>query len=263
MSPRPESPLQRLRRTGPPPWRLAAVGVFVAAGALFVTSSLDADGLDLRASSVSDLDTVVRQERDRTDGLQQRVETLTADVDRLGAGVGDAEVRRLRSQVEELRQPAGFGAVKGPSVTVTLEDAPSERIDEAVASGEVTADQLVVHQQDIQAVTNALWAGGAEAMTLQEQRVVSTTGIKCVGNTVVLHGVPYAPPYVITAIGDPARLLGSLEDSEYIAGYRTYVEAYDLGYRVSVQDEVTLPGYSGAAELRHATPVRDEQVDRG
>ena len=51
-------------------------------------------------------------------------------------------------------------------------------------------------------MVNALWSGGAEAMTLQKQRVISTTGIKCVGNTVVLHGVPYAPPYEITAIGD-------------------------------------------------------------
>ena len=44
-------------------------------------------------------------------------------------------------------------------------------------------------------MVNALWRGGAEAMTIQGQRVISTTGIKCVGNTVVLHGIPYAPPY--------------------------------------------------------------------
>ena len=60
----------------------------------------------------------------------------------------------------------------GPAVTVVLKDAPKEEIDHAVSSGEVTADELVVHQQDIQAVVNALWAGGAEAMTLQDQRVV-------------------------------------------------------------------------------------------
>ena len=54
-------------------------------------------------------------------------------------------------------------------------------------------------------MVNALWSGGAEAMTIQGQRVISTTGIKCVGNTVLLHGVPYSPPYVITAVGDHAR----------------------------------------------------------
>jgi len=75
----------------------------------------------------------------------------------------------------------------------------------------VDDDDLVVHQQDIQGVVNALWSGGAEALTIQGQRVIATTGIKCVGNTVVLHGVPYAPPYVIEAIGDQAALESALE----------------------------------------------------
>jgi uncharacterized protein YlxW (UPF0749 family) len=242
----------------PPPWRLAAVGVFVAAGALFVTSSLDADGLDLRASSVSDLDTVVQQERARVDGLQQQVGSLAGEVDRLGQGVGDTGVDELRGQVEALRQPAGFAAVRGPGVTVVLEDAPEEVIDAAVAAEEVSADQLIVHQQDIQAVVNALWLGGAEAMTLQEQRVISTTGIKCVGNTVVLHGIPYAPPYVITALGDPTELIAALNSSEYIDGYRTYVEAYDLGYELTTRSNAVFPAYNGAAELQHASALPAE-----
>ena len=65
-------------------------------------------------------------------------------------------------------------------------------------------------------MANALWAGGAEAMTIQGQRVVSTTGIKCVGNTVVLHGVPYSPPYRISAIGPTGEMLASVNASPYI-----------------------------------------------
>ena len=97
--------------------------------------------------------------------------------------------------------------------------------------------------------------------------MISTTGIKCVGNTVVLHGVPYAPPYEITAIGDVPALLEALEQSEYIAGYRTYVEAYDLGYEVTVQDDVEMPAYQGSNELRYADALNrrgapEEQSDR-
>jgi len=227
--------------------------VFVVAGTLFVTSGSLAGGLDLRASSVSDLDTVVRQQRERAEDLQRQVAELSSDVDALGSSVDDQAVSDLQRQVDQLERPAGFEEVHGPGVTVELSDAPKKTIDQAVDSGEVDADQLVVHQQDIQAVVNALWAGGAEAMTLQKQRVVSTTGIKCVGNTVVLHGVPYAPPYVITAIGDPARLRASLRKSEYVAGYLTYVDAYDLGYEERTEDDVTLPAYDGARDLRHAT----------
>jgi uncharacterized protein YlxW (UPF0749 family) len=233
-------------------WRLVAVVVFVVAGALFVTSSLASGGLDLRASSVTDLDTVVRQQRQRTDDLQQQVATLTREVDRLGKSVDDAQVSAVQRQVAALRGPAGFEEVHGPAITVVLSDAPEEEIDRAVEKGEVTADQLVVHQQDIQAVVNALWAGGAEAMTLQKQRVVSTTGIKCVGNTVVLHGVPYAPPYEITAIGDLGSLQLSLDASDYIEGYKTYVTAHNLGYEVSTDPDVTMPAYDGTSDLRYA-----------
>jgi uncharacterized protein YlxW (UPF0749 family) len=119
-----------------------------------------------------------------------------------------------------------------------------------------------VHQQDIQAVVNALWAGGAEAMTLQDQRVISTTGIKCVGNTVVLHGVPYAPPYEITAIGDLDALQESLDSSEYVDGYKTYVDAYNLGYEVSTDQDVTMPPYDGSIDLRYARADTVDTVDR-
>jgi uncharacterized protein YlxW (UPF0749 family) len=234
------------------PWRLVAVVVFVVAGVLFVTSSLASGGLDLRASSVTDLDTVVRQERQRTDNLQQRVSALTREVDTLGKSVIDSQVVELQGQVDALRAPAGFEKVHGPALTVVLSDAPKDEIDRAVQGGEVTADELVVHQQDIQAVVNALWSGGAEAMTLQGQRVISTTGIKCVGNTVVLHGVPYAPPYRISAIGDLSALHVSLDSSDYIAGYKTYVAAHNLGYQESTDQDLTMPAYDGSSDLQYA-----------
>jgi len=236
--------------------------VFVVAGVLFVTSSLAAGGLDLRASSVTDLDTVVRQERQRTDALQREVAALTREVETLGKSVEDEQVTDLQRQVDALRGPAGFEAVRGPGLTVVLRDAPKQDIDRAVEQSEVTADQLVVHQQDIQAVVNALWSGGAEAMTLQGQRVISTTGIKCVGNTVVLHGVPYAPPYRIAAIGDLDALRVSLDTNDYIDGYKTYVEAHNLGYEVTTSADVTMPAYDGSTDLRYAQAGVAPDVER-
>ena len=228
--------------------------VFVLAGVLFVTTSLDAGGLDLRGSSVTDLDTVVRQERARADDLQRQVATLNRQVDALGKGVEDGQVADVQRRVDALEGPAGLTAVHGPAVTITLSDAPQSEVDRATKDG-IASDQLVVHQQDIQAVVNALWGGGAEAMTLQKQRVVSTTGIKCVGNTVVLHGVPYAPPYVITAVGDVAAMLTALDRSAYIDGYLDYVRRYRLGYKLTTAADVRLPGYDGGGNLRYARPT--------
>jgi uncharacterized protein YlxW (UPF0749 family) len=132
---------------------------------------------------------------------------------------------------------------------VILDDAPA-----SVAANGIEPDLLVVHQQDIQAVVNALWSGGAEAMTIQEQRVISTTAVKCVGNTVVLHGIPYAPPYRIRAIGDQERLHAALASSEPIQIYQQYVAAYGLVFREKSEERLELPGHEGSLDLTHALP---------
>jgi uncharacterized protein YlxW (UPF0749 family) len=187
---------------------------------------------------------------------------LNTEVDRLSHQVDDSQVAALQQQVDALRKPAGLAPVAGPGLTVVLSDAPKDKIDEATADG-VGADELVVHQQDIQAVVNALWAGGAEAMTIQGQRVVSTTGIKCVGNTVVLHGVPYSPPYRISAIGDPGLLEASLAASDYIDAYLTVVRAHGLGYEVTSSTRLELPAYAGSTALKYAEADPDQQPSRG
>jgi uncharacterized protein YlxW (UPF0749 family) len=248
----------RLRRR----WRAAAVFAFAVAGALFATTSLNSKGLDLRAASITDLDGVVRQERQRSDDLQARLAALNEDVNRLSHQVDDSQVSELQREVDALREPAGLAPVAGPGLTVVLTDAPKSEIDKAGDDG-VSVDELVVHQQDIQAVVNALWAGGAEAMTIQGQRVVSTTGIKCVGNTVVLHGVPYSPPYRIAAIGEPAALQASLAASDYIDAYLTVVESHGLGYDVTPSDRLELPGYEGSTTLKYAEADLSQQPSRG
>ena len=236
-------------------WRPAAVSMFVVAGLLFVTTSINSKGLDLRAASVTDLDHVVRAEREHVNDLQGQVAALNAQIGSLSHQVNDSQVTELQHQADLLRGPSGFSPVSGSGLTVVLDDAPKSEIDAATNDpGGVTQDELVVHQQDIQAVVNALWAGGAQAMTIQGQRVISTTGIKCVGNTVILHGVPYSPPYRIAAIGNTSDLRTSLDNSDYVSAYLQFVDAFQLGYRVTDSPLLDMPAYTGAANLKYARP---------
>jgi uncharacterized protein YlxW (UPF0749 family) len=92
---------------------------------------------------------------------------------------------------------------------------------------------------------------------------VSTTGIKCVGNTVVLHGVPYSPPYRIAAVGDPASLETSLAASDYIDAYLTVVESHGLGYEVTSSSRLELPGYKGSTTLKYAEADLAQEPSRG
>jgi uncharacterized protein YlxW (UPF0749 family) len=222
--------------------------VFVAAGVLLVTSAVTSGGTDLRPGRYDSLADLAQQETQRVTGLRAEVAGLRADVDTLSAGLDSDVLKRLQRRADALAAPAGLSTVRGQGLTVTLDDAPKEL-------RQTAGKASVVHQQDIQAVVNALWAGGAEAMTLQKERVVSTTGIKCVGNTVILHGVPYSPPYVVRAIGDPDALRRSLDGSPYIQAYLEAVDTYQLGWGVQTERRITAPGYTGPVELGDAHPV--------
>jgi uncharacterized protein YlxW (UPF0749 family) len=225
--------------------RLLTGFICLLAGLLVTVSALNARGLDLRPDRHTDLIGLVRAESERNAELAGEASALRAEVDRLAA-----EHRALPSDEAELAertQQAGLEPVAGPSLTVTLDDAPSD-----VAAVGVEEDLLVVHQQDIQAIVNLLWAGGAEAMTIQGQRVISTTGVKCVGNTVVLHGIPYAPPYKISAIGDLTGMQQALADSEFVRIYLQYVERFRLGYSVRTATRDRFPAYQGALDLQYA-----------
>jgi uncharacterized protein YlxW (UPF0749 family) len=141
--------------------------------------------------------------------------------------------------------------VSGPALTVVLDDAPRR----GALPGSARPDDLVVHQQDVQAVVNAMWLGGAEAMMLMDQRVISTSAVRCVGNTLLLQGRVYSPPYRITAIGDVEGMRQALEDSAAVQVYQEFVKVFQLGYEVEDLGQTTFPAFTGSVDLRYATPA--------
>lgn len=234
----------------PTPWSALVPLVALGAGILFATSAATAKGTDLR-SSTSDLPGLIR-EHTRTNALAaQQVATLRAQVDQLSAkqAPGDLRVTQLTRKADTLQIAAGTEAVTGPTVKVTLTDA--KNVPDPLPDG-FTVDDYVVHQQDVQAVVNALWQGGAEAMMLMDQRVISTSAVRCVGNTLILQGRVYSPPYVITAMGDPMALRAALNTSPAVQIYRQYVDAVGLGYDLQTAPQQTFPAYAGSINLQFA-----------
>ncbi len=232
--------------------RVGRRGSYGVALVLVLTCMLFAANVRLARGQESrqpqDLPGLVQAELERADEAATTVSDLRAEVDRLT----DAEAQLAPAQSDragELALAAGFVAVSGPGIEVRLTDAPAT----GTRPDWVIPSMLVVHQQDLQAVINALWAGGAEAMSLQDQRVVSTSAFRCVGNVLLLQDRHYSPPYIVRAIGDPDALKAALEDSPSIQTYLEYVDAVGLGWSVTVLDEVDLPAFDGAAELKYAS----------
>jgi uncharacterized protein YlxW (UPF0749 family) len=234
-------------------WRVGTPAMFILCGALFAVSAEQSDGTDLRGGSYTDLASVVQAERDDTFELTDEVADLTTEIETLTAGLGDRTVDRYQDEIDTLVDPAGLTPRAGPAVRVTLTDAPQD----VIATTDRDQNDLVVHQQDLQAVVNAMWSAGASAVTLQGQRIISTTGIKCEGNSVTLHGVPYSPPYEIVAVGPQDEILTSLEEDSYLDVYREYAAdpTGGVGYAVDTVPRYTAPAYDGLLDLTWATPM--------
>lgn len=233
-------------------WRLSTPVVFAAAGALFVVSATNSEGTDLRPGRVNDLPSLVRSESRLVEKLQDKALDLNKDVEKLTAQVDDNRVRRARKAAAQLEGPAGFGEVQGDAITVTLSDAPVE-LREAAED----INDLLVHQQDIQSVVNAMWRAGAEGITIQGQRIIATTGIKCAGNSVELQGIPYPQPYVITAVGNVEVMQGSIDLDPSVNAYRRDAANPDIavGWDLEREADVTVPAYAGLRGLEYATPL--------
>ncbi|MFC0532842.1 DUF881 domain-containing protein [Phytohabitans kaempferiae] len=229
-------------------WSVGVPLIAVAAGLLFTTSATTANGTSLREDRRPHLAQLIEDRRERVEesdrqraALLNEVEAQTEEL----AGT-DAPIAEQRSRGDASRQDAGFTALRGPGLTVELDDAP--RLGES-RPGNPSNDDLVVHQSDVQAVVNAMWSGGAEAMSIMGVRVISTSAVRCVGNTLLLHGRVYSPPFRITAIGDPAKLRGALDDSDGVQLFRDLVDHFGLGYRETVEGSVTVPAYDGSSAL--------------
>ncbi|MFD7015094.1 MULTISPECIES: DUF881 domain-containing protein [unclassified Streptomyces] len=248
----PQQPRRRLRGR---PVRLLSAAVFALAGLIFVTSFNTAKGTNIRTdASLLKLSDLIKQRDHKNQELGESTAALRGDVDAL-AQRDDGSTKAQDQLLNGLKDAAGTAPVSGKGLTVTLNDAPPNAT-AAPGYPAPQANDLVIHQQDLQAVVNALWQGGAQGIQVMDQRLISTSAVRCVGNTLLLQGRVYSPPYKITAVGDTGKLRGALSASKAIQNYQLYVTAYGLGWKVDEHKAMTLPGYSGTVDLHYAKPVQ-------
>jgi uncharacterized protein YlxW (UPF0749 family) len=236
-------------------WRFGVPVVCLLAGVLLGTTHGVSGGGEIRRSDAPRLVELVRQAQQSVDRLGAQRDSLAKQVDdaRAGPARSDAAVGALIAKAAPLGVAAGTVAVHGPGLVVTLTDAQRD------ANGrfprDASPDDLVVHQQDIQAVLNALWSAGADAVQMQDQRIIATSAPRCVGNTLLLNGRTYSPPYTVTAIGDVATMQAALAAAPLVILYKQYVVRFGLGYVEEPRADVTVAGYTGPVTLHYAKPA--------
>ena len=230
-------------------WRIAVVVTCLLAGVLLGTARSYSAGEDISNRSV-DLSAVVQDAERRVVAADELAANLQAQIDAASDGDASPLAEQARAQVQELEPAAGLVPVVGPGLSVSMSDAPRDA-DGTYPAG-VDPDDLVIHQQDVQSVVNAMWAGGAEAMMIMDQRVLTTSAVRCIGNTLLLQGRTYSPPFVVTAIGDAEGMRAALSVEPGVRLLLQYVDKYHLGYEVQAQDSVELPGYDRPVRMIEA-----------
>ncbi|HET9874999.1 MAG TPA: DUF881 domain-containing protein [Mycobacterium sp.] len=234
-------------------WRFGVPLVCLLAGLLLAATHGVSGGNEIRRGDAPRLVDLVR-------GTQSSVERLSAERETLAVTIGSVHGRSagtalsaMLNRSAELADSAGLDAMHGPGLVVTLTDAQRD------ANGrfprDASPDDLVVHQQDIDAVLNALWSAGAEAVQMQDQRIIATSAPRCVGNTLLLNGRTYSPPYTVSAIGDPATMQAALAAAPLVNLYKQYVVRFGLGYSEQVSADLQVVGSSGPARMRYAAPA--------
>lgn len=237
------------RRRG---WSLLVPVTTGAAGLLLTVSATTGNGTELRNDRRPELAGLIGQRKHEVSGDEERAARLRRQIEertREQAG-SDSRIADQRARAAAQQVGAGLTAMRGPGLTVRLDDAPARP--DGVRPPGATPDDLVVHQQDVQAVVNALWAGRAEAVMIKGVRIVSTSAVRCVGNTLLLDGRVYSPPFVVSAIGDSGRLQRSLDAAEGVRAFKQASASFGLGYQVNAEVDMTIPAYEGSTALRSA-----------
>lgn len=192
-------------------------------------------------------DLIQEQQRTAAD-LRRQVDQLRTEVDaeRAAAAARSGGAEGQRAALDQVSVVAGLTAVHGPGLKVTLADSD---LSEPPPGGSV--NDLVIHSQDVQAVVNAMWRAGAEAVAINGQRLVGTSAVLCVGNTLLLNGTVHSPPYAITAIGASRP---SFDGDRLVRRLKSDADTFHLSFSEERLSDVELPAYGGSTRSTYAKP---------
>lgn len=235
------------------PRRLTALLVLVGVGTGVAAAQVRQHAGDVgsvRRSLLAD----VRRETRETDQLAAQADRLRTQVQHVrdqGLGEG-ARGRSTAAQLAALELVTGGVAVHGPGLVVRLDDAPDVSTDNTTSrGGQLGAGRI--YDRDVQDVVNALWAAGAEAITINGQRLTAQTAIRSAGEAVLVDFRPLSPPYVLRAVGNVDAMEPAFADGATARRFTTWTSLYGIGFDISRAQDLRLSA-AGAPDLRVAHP---------
>lgn len=181
--------------------------------------------------------------------LKAQLAALRAELDRIQANASTQSdaAKDLQARIDSLKAVAGLNERSGDGVEVILDDARG-----AAAAKDI--EKSICHNTDLTDIVNQAWRGGAEAIAVNEERIVGSSSIYCVGSTIMVNGTLMSPPFRVVVIGPQNELLATYDDPTQLRDIKQRRDVYGLGFRVSRASGLRVPPYQGALNVRYAAP---------
>ncbi len=187
-------------------------------------------------ASAKELAAELEQERSENKSLIEKIEIIEAEREELWKNLGDnlnnQEITNLLKERDFENFRAGLTPVKGSGIVITMEDAP--------AKGELDVEDYIIHDNDVNNILDELRENGAQAISINGERLMFTTKPICAGPTIIVNNNRYPPPYVIKAIGDPDVLYEAIETMAPVA----FMRLYDIRINIVKQDDIVVNKYN-------------------
>ncbi len=201
-------------------------------------------GVNLRGTRSDEMAFKINSLIQEKDALSQEIVSLREKLTKMGNG--DQITAELQSELKKANMTAGLTAVHGPGIIVTVNDVPH-----VLQQGE-DPNYYLVHDRDIADIVNEMRASGAEAISINNERVTAVSEIRCAGTTIMVNKNRITPPFEIKAIGNPKNLESGLS---ILGGKLWLLSSGGFPTKLEQKDNIEIPAYKGTLKFEFASPI--------
>lgn len=199
----------------------------------------------INATRRSELAAIVAERQKTTAALETRLSQLRAQLAAIAASAGGAQLQKIQAAMASIETVSGTTPLNGPGLIVRLSDAPP-------SDQSTNQSDSRIQDVDLQEVVNALWDAGAEAISINGQRLVGTSAIRNAGTAVLVNFRVLTSPYEVDAIGSASSMQSSFLASDIARHFKTWEQVYGLGFSVEHPSTIQVPAYTGSVRFRYA-----------
>lgn len=178
---------------------------------------------------------------DEQDELKKEIKTLQLSIDQIQKDSEDSAL--TKDEVEDLRNKkvlAGLTKLNGPGLIITLDDSKTV----------ATSDESIIHAADLRDIINTLWGGGAEAISINNQRIVINSAIDCIVNLILVNNTRIAAPFKIEAIGNQNKMFAKVSGATSLQDLFQRKREQGITFIIQRNNDITVPAYDGSFEFK-------------